>query len=395
MKMIGISMVGSGFMGKLHSLAIQSYPVYYYPPVLQVKKVALVDSNEKIASEGRERFGFARAETDWRKIVNDPQTDVIVVAVPNNLHKPIAMAAIKAGKHVFCEKPLAINAQESYDLYQAAKKAHVIHAVGHNNRALSGIRFLKKLMNGGELGTIYSIQMRYIQSWGMNPETPMQWRFDIERSGSGTLGDTGSHAIDIGRYLLGDVKKVISLNKTYISDRNIIKDALLSSVVSTDLITGKQKVTVDDDTKSIFEFESGATGFLWSSRFCLGHEDTLDIEVYGSKGSARFSREAPNELSFCSLVDREDIRGIKKIKMGPCHPNGELWPMADLGVGYVEQKCVEYKDFFEAIVKNDPTLVSTSFYDGYKVCQVIEAIQKSDDEKRWVTVNEIKCCDER
>lgn len=150
-----------------------------------------------------------------------------------------------------------------------------------------------------------------------------------------------------------------------------------------------QAVDVDDDIKTLVEFENGATGTLWSSRFCLGHEDSLDIEIYGSKGSARFSRERPNELEFYSSNDPSDERGFHRIKMGPEHPNGELWPMADLGIGYVEQKCVEYRDFFRAVALGDPSLVSCSFYDGYKVCQFIDAAKQSSREGGWVVLENI------
>lgn len=387
MKTIGISMIGGGFMGKLHSLAFSSYPVYYYPPLLEVTKECIVDVNSEIAETSKLRYGFRRSETDWKKLLNDSKTDAIVIATPNYLHKPIALEAIKAGKHVFCEKPLAMNEHEAYEMFEAANRAGIIHAVGHNNRALSAIRLLKELIDHGELGTIYSMQMRYVQSWGLDPQAPMQWRFDASKAGTGTLGDTGSHALDIGRYLLGDYKRVISLNRTIIKERNVANGALLSKIPSKDQIIGKQKVDVDDDIKTLVEFESGVTAILWSSRFCIGHEDSLDIEVYGSKGSARFSRERPNELEYYCGTDSEDLRGFRKIKMGPEHPNGELWPMADLGVGYVEQKCVEYKDFFTAIAKNDPSLVATSFYDGFKVCQVIDAIKQSAETNTWVTVN--------
>lgn len=387
MKNLGISMVGTGFMGKLHTLAVQSYPVYYYPPKLNVTLECVAATNQEAAERAKGQFGFSRCTADWRELLEDGRTDAVIVSTPNHLHKPIAIEAIKAGKHVFCEKPLGMNAQEAYEMYEAAKTAGVVHAVGHNNRALSGIRMMKKLIDNGELGEIYSMQMRYIQSWGLNPEAPMQWRFDSSKAGTGTLGDTGSHALDIGRYLLGDYKKVISLNRTIVKERSVAKGALLSKVPTRDQIVGRQKVDVDDDIKALVEFESGVNATLWSSRFCIGHEDTLDIEVYGSKGSARFSRERPNELEYYCGTDPDDLRGFRKIKMGPEHPNGELWPMADLGVGYVEQKCVEYKDFFEAIASNDTSKVSVNFYDGFKVCQVIDAIKRSSELGEWVTID--------
>ena len=393
MKKIGVSIIGGGFMGKLHTLAIQSYPVYFFPPKAEIVRECLIDSNPQVAEENSVRFGFRRWGCDYKELLTDENTDVIIISTPNFLHKPMALDAIRARKHVFCEKPLAMNADDAWEMYQAAKEAGVICAVGHNNRALSGIREMKKLIEEGKFGKLYSIQMRYIQSWGMDPEAPMQWRFDSSKAGTGTLGDTGSHAMDIGRYLCGDVKRVNSLNKTFVTERNVADGALLSKKPDKDQIKGRQKVDVDDDTKSIVEFESGVTGFLWSSRFCIGHEDSLDIEVYGSEGAGRFSRERPNELEVVFKSDGDELRGFRKIKMGPAHPNGEMWPMADLGIGYVEQKCVEYKAFFEAVAANDQSLVSCSFYDGYKVCQVVDAVKKSSETGTWEYIDHSK--DER
>lgn len=290
MKNVGLSMIGGGFMGKLHTLAIQSYPVYYYPPAVNVFKECVVDVNPAVAEMSKIRYGFERSTTDYHDLFEDDKTTAVVVATPNFLHKPIVLDAIKAGKNVFCEKPLAMTADDAWEMYEAAQKAGVIHAVGHNNRALSGIRFIKKMIDEGKFGKIYSIQMRYIQSWGMDPEAPMQWRFDASKAGTGTLGDTGSHALDIGRYLLGNIKRVSSLNSTFVKERNVAAGALLSKVPDKDQITGRQKVDVDDDTKSVVEFESGVTGFLWSSRFCISRKIRLILKSMEAK-VLRNSRE--------------------------------------------------------------------------------------------------------
>lgn len=386
MKTVGFCMIGGGFMGKLHTLSLNSYPVYFYPPAAEVRKVCFVDANPAVAREGVDRYGYERCETDWRKILDDDAIDAVDVATPNFLHKEIVLAVVAAGKHVFCEKPLAMNAADAREMDEAAKKAGVVHAVGHNNRALSGIRFLKQLMERGELGDIYSLQMRYVQSWGSDPKSPMQWRFDSSKAGSGTLGDTGSHALDIGRYLLGEAKRVAAVNRTFVTERPVAEGALLSKLARDEDVTGTHAVDVDDDTKVLLEYESGVTATMWSSRFCRGHEDTLDIEIYGSGGAARFSRERPNELQFFSASAPEDLRGFRTVKMGPQHPYGEMWPMADLGVGYVEQKCVDFKHFFEAVAAGDPSLVSVDFHDGYKICQLIDAILLADKAGAWVDV---------
>lgn len=389
MKKIGFSIIGGGFMAKLHTLAISSYPKYFYPPAAEVERICLVDVDPALAEEGKKRYGYARCATDWHELLDDPETNVIDICTPNDMHKEIVLEAVKRGKHVFCEKPLSVSAEDALEMYEAAKAAGVVHAVGHNNRAMSAVRLLKLLIDRGDLGEIYSFQMRYIQSWGLSPETPMQWRFDAGRAGSGALGDIGSHAIDISRYLLGDLKRVSAEMKTIVKERAVVKNALLTHSGGNGEPTAKQAVDVDDDVKALIEFESGVTATLWASRFCIGQEDTLDIEVYGSEGAAKFSRERPNQLEFYSGSDSEDVAGFRTIKMGPAQPYGEMWPMADLGIGYVEQKCIDFKHFFEAVAEGDPSRVNVDFYGGYKVCQAIDAIKKSAAECKWVELKEI------
>ncbi len=228
MKDIGLGMIGGGFMGKLHSLAISSYPKFYYPAKAKVNRACIVDINEEVAKAGMERFGFNRFETDWKKLLVDKEITVIDILTPNDTHKEIVLEAIKAGKNIYCEKPLAMNGDDAHEMYEAAQKAGIIHAVGYNNRALSGVRMVKNLIDSESLGELYSVQLRYIQSWGHSPEAPMQWRFDSKRAGSGAIGDTGTHILDVARYLLGDIERVSALSRTFVKERNVSSKALLS-----------------------------------------------------------------------------------------------------------------------------------------------------------------------
>lgn len=374
-------------MGKLHSLAVTSYPMYF-KPVADIRKVCFADIDEDAAKEAKQRYGYDEWTTDWRAMVAREDVDVVDIGTPNIFHKEMVLEALKSKKHIFCEKPLGMNAKDAKEMYEAAESAGIVHAVGHNNRSIPAVQMIKRLMDRGEFGDIFSIQMRYIQDWAISEDTPMQWRFDIDVAGSGALGDIGSHALDIARFLIGDIASVNAQSRTIVKERNVVKKALLGGKPRPEDITGTKEIKVDDETQALVKFKNGVTGTLQASRFCLGHKDTLDIEVYGSKGAARFSRERPNELSFYSGSDPADIQGYRTIKMGPEHPYGNFWVMADLGIGYNEQKCAEFSRFFEAIADGDKSKVAVSFYDGYKVCQLVDAITQSAVKQEWVTLSD-------
>ena len=388
MDTIRIGMIGAGFMCKLHSIALKNYPMYFFPPEANVALQCIADSNVRLAEEGMARYGYKEYEEDWTKLIGRGDVDAIDIVTPNWVHREMALEALKSGKPVFCEKPLSNTLEGAREVYEAARSARVVNAVGYNNRCIPAVTLAKQMIESGQLGEIYTFRTQYMQDWAIGEDVPMEWRLDIDKAGSGALGDICSHAIDLARYLVGNFAKVAAKSRTIIKKRPVSESAVLGLKKKREVL-GYQEVKVDDEVEFLVEFTNGATGIFTSSRFAYGHKNTLDFEVYGSRGALKFTNEYLWELQYYSGTDPEDRQGYKKIKMGPMHPYGmSFWPIADLGIGYADLKCAEMSHFIEAVSKKDPFLVSASFYDGYKACQIIDAVQRSAREEKWVGITD-------
>lgn len=221
MKKLNVGLIGAGFMGKAHSLAYAAMPMFYWPaPAIPHRKI-IAEVNEAMAREAALRFGFEAATSDWRHVIADPSIDIVDIATPNNSHMEIAIAAARAGKHIISEKPLARNAEEARAMYEAVKKAGVVHMVAFNYRRTPAVALAKKLIQEGAIGKILNFRGTYLQDWSADPNGPLSWRFQKAVAGSGTLGDIGTHVLDMARYLVGEVVGVNSVLRTWIHERPI------------------------------------------------------------------------------------------------------------------------------------------------------------------------------
>ena len=211
MKTLNVGLVGAGFMGKAHVVAYSNMPKFFWPaPAVPVLKT-ICDIDPDIARDAKDRFGFEKYCTDWQDIVNDPEIDVVSVCTPNNAHAPIAIAALKAGKHVLCEKPIASTLEDAKAMAEAAKEAAakgVISMNAYQYRRVPALDLAKKFIDEGSIGQILNIRCTYLQSWSADPDSPLSWRFQKDIAGAGALGDIASHVIDIAQYLAGDIDEV-------------------------------------------------------------------------------------------------------------------------------------------------------------------------------------------
>ncbi len=279
-------MLGYAFMGKAHTNAFKKIPYMMYPPPAIPKLVALCGRNEEATRAAAERYGYEKVYTDWREMIADPAVHIFDNGGPNNIHAEPTIAAARAGKHVFCEKPLARTAAEAKTMLDAVNAAGVKHMVAFNYRFVPAIRLAYELISSGKLGRIYHFRAVYLQEWIMpHYNTGMIWRTDKETAGSGALGDLGAHIIDLARFLCGEIKSVGALTKTFIPERS------------------GQKVEVDDAFVSVAEFENGAVGTLEASRFAGGNKNGEKLEINGEKGSIRFNMERMNELEVFWVGD--------------------------------------------------------------------------------------------
>lgn len=388
-KRINIGLIGAGFMAKAHSIAYAGMPMFFWPaPAIPVKKM-IVDMNIDIARDAKEKFAFESYSADWHDIVSDPEISVVDICTPNNVHAEIAIAAAKAGKHILCEKPLALTSQEAGEMYRAAAENGVKTMVAFNYRRTPAVQLAKKYIDEGAIGDILDFRGTYLQDWSAHSDSPLSWRFQKSVCGSGALGDIGTHVVDMLRFLVGDFKRVNARTATYIKERPLqsgAADTLGNLRVGQD--APKAAVDVDDQCMFMIECKNGAFGSIEATRNAWGRNNYITFEIHGTKGSIYFNYERRDELQVCFADDPADRRGFRTVYTGPNHPYGEgLWPIPALGIGYTETKIIECYDFFRAL-QND-TEASPNFRDGYAVELISDAILESAKNREWVEVKEI------
>lgn len=390
MKTKNIGVVGAGFMGKAHCVALSNMPKLFtdapYVPVFKT----VCDIVPEIAEDFKERFSFEKACTDYMDIINDPEIDIVCVCTPNDSHAEISIAALKAGKHVICEKPIATKTEDAKAMAEAAEEAAkkgIVSMCGYQYRRVPAIDEAKKIIESGRLGEITNVRAQYLQSWSADPRSPLSWRFVKETAGAGTLGDIFTHALDIAQYLAGNVTDVVSMVKTYINERPVQEGGVdLLGTVKLGDDAKKQVVDVDDEVSVLCKFDSGAIGSVEATRMAWGRNNYLTVEVHGTKGSLTWNYERLNELEVCyGMEDNDCERGFRKIYTGPANPHGDVtWNIPGMNIGYGELKAIEAYEFAKAVEGGyQPT---TSFTVGYQLDRVCEAVLESNDKKAWVEV---------
>ena len=374
---IGVGVLGYAFMGKAHSNGYLQMPVLFYPPPAKPKLVAISGRTEAAVAEAARRYGYQRYYTDWRDLVKDERIELVDNSLPNNMHRDPSIAASEAGKHVFCEKPLAMNYREAKEMYDAVTKTGVKNMVSYNYRFVPAIMLARELIEEGYLGNILQFRAVYLQEWIMNPDFPRVWRLNKSIAGSGALGDLGSHSIDLARYLVGDVEAVSALKKTFIDERPLHDDP-----------TKRGKVDVDDAFIALLKFKNGAIGSVEASRFCAGRKNFQRIEVHGTDGSILFDLERLNELQVYSNREKGDRMGFKDIMATESvHPLMEHWWPHGHALGWGDSHVNQIYHLINCIV-NDKKIepLGATFYDGLKCDEICEAISISADKEKWVSL---------
>ena len=390
MKKLNVGLIGAGFMGKAHSLAYVAMPMFFWPaPAIPVRKT-IVDVSDSIAAEAAQRFGFEKSTSDWRSVVEDPQIDIIDIATPNHMHAEIAIAAAAAGKHIISEKPLARSGDEAKTMYDAVKNAGIVHMVAFNYRRTPAVALAKKYIDEGAIGDILNFRGTYLQDWSADPDGPLSWRFQKSIAGSGSLGDIGTHVVDMARFLCGEITQVNTQLKTWVKTRPLQAGGVDKLGASTkDSTAPRGEVDVDDEVLSLLEFQNGAIGSLEATRNAHGRNYFLTFEIHGTIGSIYFNYERRDELQVAFAADQADRKGFRTVYTGPAHPYGEgLWPIPALGIGYGETKIIETYDFIKAIMEGGE--VSPNFKDGYQINLIADAMATSSQSRSWTPVQIVK-----
>jgi predicted dehydrogenase len=371
MREINVALIGCKFMGKAHSNAWKNAPHFFDMDLRPVLKV-VCDTNEQVLGEFARRWGWQETETDWRKIVAREDIDIVDIATPPDVHCEIAVAAAEAGKHVFCEKPIARNAVEADRMCQAAEKNGIVHYLNHEYRRCPAVALARQLIDEGRIGRIFHWRGAYLQSWLVDPDFPLTWHLRKETAGSGPQNGINSHSVDLARYLVGEIKSVVAMQTNFVTERTPAGDA--AGTFNAAGATGgpKEKVTVEDAISMIVEFENGALGSFEASNFAPGRKNYNYFEIYGAKGSLIFDLERMNELQFFSAEDPEHAQGFRKIlATESCHEYMANWWPPGHSIGFEHEFHHGVVDFVDAIDKG--TTVTPNFLDGLKCMEVLEA----------------------
>ncbi|GAB4537977.1 MAG: Gfo/Idh/MocA family oxidoreductase [Anaerolineae bacterium] len=375
---VGIGMLGYAFMGKAHTNAYKKIPYLMYPPPAIPRLVAICGRNEEAVAEAARRYGYEGYYTDWRKMLEDERIQLFDNGGPNDAHAEPSIAAAQAGKHVFCEKPLARTAEEARRMLDAVNKAGVKHQVAFNYRFVPAIRQARNLIESGALGQIYHFRAMYLQEWIMpHYGTPKIWRLDRQVAGSGAVGDLGAHIIDLGRFLVGEMKSVSAMTQTFIDERPLPDGS------------GTGKVDVDDAFVAAVEFENGAIGTLEATRFAGGRKNYEVLEINGEKGSIRFNLERMNELEvFWVGEEPRETQGFHDVLITEAyHPWWENWWPHGHIIGWEHTFVHELTHFLDCIV-NDKEVApyGATFEDGYRAAVVCDAILESATTRKQVDI---------
>src|SRR5215211_2538215 len=385
-KDIRIGLIGTGGMGKAHATAFKNVPLVFGNepgrPVLEIVADIEAKAVEKWAGE----FGFARSTTNWHEIVEDPRVDLVDITTPNSLHAEMAIAAAQAGKHVYCEKPLATTSADAARIVAAVKKSGVISIVGFNYLKNPAQAFAKQLIESGDLGEITLFRGTFDQDFLANPDIPFSWRMDRISSGTGALGDLGSHTIAFAHFLVGDIVEVCGLEATKIKER--VVPAGGSGYAATAQIGGEKRAVENEDIMEfLIRFEDGAIGTIGTSRIGMGRKLGLGYEIQGTRGSLFYTQERMNEIKLYRHTDPDGEKGYKTIYIGPEHPGYKaFFGLAGIGLGYNDQKIIEAHDLITAVALGQPAQPDVRF--AYQVNKVIDAVDTACRERRWVSVSE-------
>jgi len=361
-----IGLIGTGFMGKTHVFGFASAPkVFDLPYELVLHTVS--DRTQELADSAATTLGFAHASGDWRGLIDNPEIDVIDITAPNAFHKEMALAAIAAGKHVYCEKPLAPLPEDAREMAEAARLAGVKTQVGFNYLCNPMLALARDIIANGEIGEVVSYRGIHAEDYMADPQGPFTFRHDP--AGGGAVADLGSHALATAEFLLGPVASLLGDCVTVIAERPDGKG-------------GMRRVEVDDIGRAFVRFVSGATGSIEASWVATGRKMQHDFEIYGTKGAIGFTQERFNELRFYDGDDKQGRRGFRRIEAGPDHaPYGLFCVAPGHQLGFNDLKAIEVARYVNAIAGNEAE--PFNFDAGYRIQRLVEAIHTSSKERNW------------
>jgi predicted dehydrogenase len=374
MERIGVGLIGTGFMGKCHALAYGAVAAAY-GDVPAIDRVVLSDADPDVARSKTWEFGFARPAAHWRAVVEDPSVALVSIAAPNGFHREMAMAALAAGKHVWCEKPMALTLADAEAMAEAAAAARgQTTALGYAYLRNPALQHARQLIAAGEIGEVFDFRGSVDEDYMADPGLPWSWRLKASEAGLGTLGDLTCHLVSLAQELVGDIESLCAMADTVHRERAL-----------PDRPGARGLVENDDIAHALVRFRGGASGVLASSRIAHGRKNGLRIEVHGSRGTLWLDNERMNELNLYVADGPAANRGFRRILSGPQHPDyGRLCPAPGHGLGFNELKVIELAEILKSIT--DRPSAAVDFARGLRIERTIHAFATSARKGGWVTL---------
>jgi predicted dehydrogenase len=392
---INVCLIGQKFMGRTHSNAFLKVGKFFEVPVLPIMHT-ICGRNQAELEEFQQRWGWQSSTTDWKRAVTSPEIGLVDIGTPNHLHAEMSIAALEAGKHVACEKPLAGTLSDARMMRDAAKRASrkCKTFVWYNYRRVPAVALAHQLVRAGKIGRIFHVRAFYLQDWG-GPNVPLLWRFQKKFAGSGAHGDLNAHIIDMARFITGDeITEVVgSIAETFIKERAIVEEGPKGGIAGGTSGGGKKgKSDVDDAVLFLARFKNGAVASFEAARLATGNQNKNGLEINGDKGSLRFNFEDMNHLELYDATLERKQQGWTRIMVthGGDHPYvGNWWPDAHV-IGYEHGFINQAADMLSMIAGREPVVPMPDFDDAYKTQQVLEAALLSAQERRPVKIAEMK-----
>jgi myo-inositol 2-dehydrogenase/D-chiro-inositol 1-dehydrogenase len=375
-KKLNVGIVGYGFMGRAHSNAFLKVD-HFFPSGFEVVRKAACARDQAKAEAFAAQWGYESVETDWRKLVERPDIDVIDIASPNDTHRDIALAAAAAGKMVLCEKPLGRNPRESEEMTQAVEKAGVPNMVWYNYRRVPAVTHARNLVEQGRLGRVFHYRAKFLQDWTISADLPQGgaglWRLDASVAGSGVTGDLLAHCIDSAMWLNGPIDEVTAVTETFVKER---KHNLTGQV---------EKVGIDDASLFLARFANGSLATFEATRYARGHKALYTLEINGEKASIFWDLHDLHRLQYFDHGDEGHLRGWKSVHITDGdHPYMKNWWVPGLQIGYEHSFIHQMADFLKGLESGTPA--SPGFREGLATDYVCDAVLKSAQSRQWEKV---------
>lgn len=392
---VNVCLVGQKFMGRTHSNAYLKVNKFFDIPVEPVMHTIAGRDKPELEAFAK-KWGWKNASTDWKTALTNPEIDLVDIGVPNDMHKEMAIAALEAGKHVACEKPLAHNLDDARAMRDAAKRARKSKTfVWYNYRRVPAVALAHKLVKEGRLGRIYQVRCYYLQDWASDPNIPLIWRFQKKVAGSGSHGDLGAHVIDMARFVTGDefVEITGAMAETFVKERPIPSVGSAGGIAGGSQASGKMgKVDIDDLMLFFGRMKSGAVASVEATRFATGYQNKNGLEVHGVNGAIRFNFEDMNFLDFYDATLPRKVQGWTRIPVthAPDHPYAHAWWPDMHIIGYEHGFINMVADIMNVMGGKPPEVPLPDFEDAFQTQRVLTAVQVAAEEKRSVRLSEIK-----